>query len=236
MFKTLNKKMKRFRFKNLFKLKSKSPELLVNKVSEMLNENLLEIKESNSKKCFKKDIKRKEEKINKNILIKPLFKDLTNCLLRNLDNKRIDKLKKRQVQETVSLFNIEFKQINKKNVNVTFSLPVNCLKDYQINYINAISENKILNTKKIELNNKNMNNNNRKKKPKKFIKKTTEINKKVNDFLIEKRLSEIPFDKDFYNILHEKNLSSVSKDKKLIFYSILSTIFNPLFGINYILR
>jgi hypothetical protein len=235
MFKILNKKMKRFRFKNFFKfkLKSKSTEVLVNKVSEMINQNLLEIKDSNSAKSFNRETNwKKEEKLNKNSLIKPLFIDLTNCLLKNLHNKRIEKLKKRSIKKTVSLFNIQFNQINKNNINVTFSLPVDCLKEYQINYINAISENKILKEKKLKLINKNKNNNNSTKKKLKSNKKTLRSNKQLNDLLVEKRLSSIPVDGDFYSNFHEKNLSSdVCKEKKIIIYSILSTFFNPLFGI-----
>lgn len=254
MFKTLRKKIKYSRFKKFFKFKLKrklinSTELLVNKVSEMLDENILQenapISNINSSREINSgsiDEPIKVDKINEDVLIKPLFKDLTNRLLRNLQHKKIEKQKNKTLRETISLYNIQFSRIN-QNLNVKFSLPMCCLKEYHIDYINAlmVKQNKIdqlkatsYKHKKNELVNKNtikLRSNNDKKKSKSLRK-----SKLKNNVFIEKRLSSFPIDKDFYDSTYATKASrnSIFEDKnsKIMIFSIISSIFNPFLGMN----
>ena len=236
MLKAIKTKMKNKSFKRFFKFKlkkklTKSNETLIKTVSELINDNVLKVKDKTSNISLSREPIRQQEAITESMLINPLFNDLTNCLIRNLNKKEL-------FEKEISIYNLEFNQINEDQLVVTYTLPISFLKNYHKDAINILRikqnsqihhfpkkiKNEMINKKGKSIN---------KHSPKKSKTKKHSV---PNEIFVEKRLSSIPIDEDFITAsnqnLIKKNLFSqiCNKANKLIVLSLLSTVVNPIFG------
>jgi hypothetical protein len=272
MLKALHKKIKKSHFKRFFKNKLKktiSDERLIGAVSDTLirqcvSNDALKVKEESSNQSTSYESKflyqeypnNIQQKSVKDILIKSLFNDLTNNLVRNLDKKRIENKNK----QNITIYDVEFNQVDEEQINITFSLPIGTLKEYNKDYINMFMMSQkgqkhkfkrktFRKTIKNELVNKSPNtkpSSNEKKHHRKHRSKTKKVFKitqkrPLPDIFIETRLSSIPIDRNFSDIESESNLHKnfnekkticnfCRKENKLLILSVIASILNPILG------